>query len=197
MEEAQTQTKVGRRLVEERSAKRAKEREQEENRDPWAYAPYFKTQQLEEDLGTAVCVAMTSDGKRFFSSAGPCDPGLVQAKKVRGGPKGPQFRCESIMQGHTKDVTCLKIAHSQLFSYGGGRFYKNMAVTRYGRVAKAVTLSMTAPCTSLCLLDTATEPRDMSGLHASRVYAILRFVFYLTLSNHNGSKAPSGTQNSP
>ena len=27
-----------------------------------AYAPYFKTQQLEEDLGTAVCVAW-GDGK--------------------------------------------------------------------------------------------------------------------------------------
>ena len=84
---------------------------------------------------------------------------------MRGGPKGPQFRCESIMQGHTKDVTCLKIAHRQLFSTaedGAIRIWR----LRGTDALQSATLSMTAPCTSLCLLDTATEPRDMSGLHA-------------------------------
>ena len=88
LEEAQTQTRSEDDWLKS-EAQRQKEREQEENRDPWAYAPYFKTQQLEEDLGTAVCVAMTSDGKRFFSSAGPAIRGWVQAKKVEGRPQGP------------------------------------------------------------------------------------------------------------
>ena len=81
--------RIGRRLAESRSAKTKRTRKQEENRDPWAYAPYFKTQQLEEDLGTAVCVAMTADGKRFFSSAGLAIRCWVQGQKCGGGSQGP------------------------------------------------------------------------------------------------------------
>lgn len=145
-------------------AQKAKEKDLEEARDPWAYAPYFKTQQLEEDLGSALCVAMTPDGKRFFSSAGFAIRGWVQAKKVKG-VKRPQFRCESIMQGHAKDVTCLKIAHRQLFSTaedGTIRIWR----LRGTDALQSATLSYQEACTSLCLLDTASDPRDTSGLHA-------------------------------
>ncbi|KAH8098491.1 hypothetical protein JL720_1436 [Aureococcus anophagefferens] len=44
-----------------RAAAREEERK-EEARDPWHFSPFYKTQQMTEDLGTCLVVAMTPDG---------------------------------------------------------------------------------------------------------------------------------------
>ena len=148
-----------------RAAAREEERK-EEARDPWHFAPFYKTQQMTEDLGTCLVVAMTPDGRRFFSSAGEQIRGWVQGKKVRGF-KGTKFRCESIMLGHAATVTRLVVAHRHVFSVSEDGTIKIWRF-RATDALQTATVSYSAQAMSLAILNTTKPgvPEDYLGLHA-------------------------------
>ncbi|KAH8064633.1 hypothetical protein JL722_1510 [Aureococcus anophagefferens] len=148
-----------------RAAAREEERK-EEARDPWHFSPFYKTQQMTEDLGTCLVVAMTPDGRRFFSSAGEQIRGWVQGKKVRGF-KGTKFRCESIMLGHAATVTRLVVAHRHVFSVSEDGTIKIWRF-RATDALQTATVSYSAQAMSLAILNTTKPgvPEDYLGLHA-------------------------------
>ena len=151
-------------LLSSAAATKKREKEEAEKKDPWTYAPFFKTQSHVEDLGPALCLAMNPDGRRFFSSCGSRLRGWVQGKKQKGS-KFPPFRCESIMQGHAKTITCLRIAHRHLFSASEDGTVKIWRF-RSTDASQSATVSYADACTALCLLDTSPDPKALDGLHA-------------------------------
>ena len=101
-------TTVGRRLAQS-DAQRAKEASRKRI-EILGYMPLLQTP-AGGGFGDCRVCGHDGDGKRFFS-AGP-----IRAKKEKcGAAPRAAVPLWSIMQGHTKDVTCLKIAHRQLFS---------------------------------------------------------------------------------
>ncbi|KAJ1458807.1 Ion transport protein-domain-containing protein [Pelagophyceae sp. CCMP2097] len=137
--------------------------------DPWMYTPYFKTQCFTEDLGTALVVCMSPDGKRFFSSAGEKIRGWLVAKKQHDGKGGTNFFCESIMAGHSLAVNALRIAHRHLFSVADDGCVKIWRL-RASDAQQSASLTTFSRALSLCCMNTArpssTKRDDLYGLAA-------------------------------